>query len=324
MERLPPDAHARFVAGAGVATLTELAAAGHDRFAVRSWASAGLVERLLPGLYRATDVPVTGRQRVAVPLHYLDDEARRGDDPARVTGSAALALDEVEGFRIPVRPTVLVPPDRRIRVPGAPFVVRRAPVPVGDRCTTAGCAAVRSGRALADAAPEEGVTDKMLRVGFDDARRRGRLRLSPFTTRLRQLRGHPGARRLLAMWRSGLLEMESEGERAAFAALFAAHPPPPERQIWVLPDVRVDFVYLRAALVLEYLGKYPHEGRIEEDSARLWRLRRAGYEVLPLTSGLLDQAPTLIHQIHRIRRERESLAADGRLLVAPLPSQPTR
>lgn len=80
----------------------------------------------------------------------------------------------------------------------------------------------------------------------------------------------------------------------------------------MLPDVRVDFVYLR------------HEGRIEEDSARLWRLRRAGYEVLPLTSGLLDQAPTLIHQIHRIRRERESLAADGRLLVAPLPSQPTR
>lgn len=31
-----------------------------------------------------------------------------------------------------------------------------------------------------------------------------------------------------------------------------------------------------------------------------------------------------MRDVHRIRREREALAAEGRLLVAPLPPQPGR
>lgn len=324
MDALPPAAAARFAAGHGVATLTELAAAGWDRFTVAAWAEAGLVDRLLPGLYRCVGAPHTGEQRVAVPLRYLDDEPRRGREPARVTGAAALALDGVEGFTVPDRPTVLVEPARRVRLPDPPFLLRRAQVPASDRCRLAGFPAVRAARALADAALDEAVTDKALRVGFDDARWRGRVRLEQFGARMAELRGHRGARRMLAMYDAGDLLMESEGERAAFAALFAAYPPAPARQVWVLPGIRVDFVYLRAALVLEYLGKDAHEGRIEEDAARAWRLRRAGYEILPLTSGLLPQAETLVRDIHRIRREREALAAEGRLLVAPLPPQPRR
>lgn len=324
MDALPPGAAARFAAGHGVATLTELAAAGWDRFAVAAWATAGLVERLVPGLYRAVEAPRTGEQRVAVPLRYLDDEPRRGREPARVTGAAALALDGIEGFRVPDRPTVLVDPARRVRLPDAPFQVRRAQVPPRDRCHIAGFPAVRAGRALADAALDEAVTDKMLRVGFDHARWRGRVRLEQFAARMAELRGHRGARRLLVLHDAGDLLMESEGERAAFAALFAAYPPAPERQIWVLPGIRVDFVYLRAALVLEYLGKDAHAAQIEEDAARTWRLRRGGYEILPLTSGLLPHAEALMRDVHRIRREREALAAEGRLLVAPLPPRPGR
>ena len=70
--------------------------------------------------------------------------------------------------------------------------------------------------------------------------------------------GHPGGRHLYAM--KGAFAQESEGERDAFAALFADDPYPPDCQVVLLERLRVDFAYLYAGLFMEYLGE-PHNAR---------------------------------------------------------------
>lgn len=322
MDSLPPDVDALLRAGHGLVTRPHLLRAGFPDPRIRAWRRDGLLEAVVPGagLYRDPGAPVPPEQCAAVPLRYLGERAPE----VRISGQAALALHGLEGFTLPCRPLVLVHGDRRVRLPGAPFDVRRADVASGDRRTVRGLATVGVERALADTGLDDRVPDVRLRVGFDSARRLGLTRVSRLSERLAVLPGrHGGAQRLRAMRDSGLLDLESEGERDVWLRVFLPWPPLPSRQVWILPHVRVDFVFLRAALVLEYLGRV-HLEQWEADTARTWDIREAGYEILPITAGMAEDPEHVARRMHRIRLEREALADAGRLRVAPLPPQPER
>lgn len=305
----------------GLATLRRLDAAGVGPRAAARLTAAGLLERMVPGVFRDPTAPVPGEQSLAVATAYLD-RGRPGS--ARISGAGALALHGAEGFVLPCRPLALVPPGRRLRLAAAPFDVRRAVVPATEHRTVRGIAITEVHRALADGAADPSVPDRDLRVAFDSLRFRNLTRVHALADALTALPPqHRGRRRLQQMIASRTLDLESEAERRTYAIL-RTHPPAPAVQQWVLPRVRVDFLFPMAALVLEYLGGVAHVGQLEQDSERIWVLRQAGYEVLPVTAAMLRRPAVLTARVHAVRREREAVAATGRLRVPPLPPQPPR
>lgn len=306
----------------GLATLATLGALGVGPRSVCRWADGLLLERLLPGVFRDPQAPVPDEQPLALATTYLDHHAQHPG--ACITGAGALALHGAEGFPLACRPVALVSPGRRVRLADAPFDLRRAQVPAAQRRTVRGIATVELHRALADAAADDRAPDRDLRVGFDSLRWAGRTRVHVLAEALAALPGrHPGRNRLERMIAEGVLDLESEGERRTHE-VFQAHPPVPAVQRWVLARVRVDFLFLSAALVLEYLGGLIHVGQLEQDSERIWVLRQAGYEVLPVTAAMVRRPEVLAARVHAIRREREALVAADRVRVPPLPPQPPR
>jgi len=332
MQTLPAAALGCFDAH-GLTTLTELEAAGSDRFAVRRWRQRGLVDNPAPGVVRDLTRPASPLQGLAVPLRYLDDLRKSGTRPAVLSGVASLALQDVEGFGAPARPPegpsmrgtasplVLVEAGRRVRLRDAPWRVSEAAgVPALER---SGLRVAVAWRALADAASEAEVTDKALRVGFDDARGRRLLRRCDAVAGWSSLPRHAGARRLLAIDRSGAFRHDSEGERVAWRKLFQPEPVRPRCQVWVLRHVRVDFLFDEAALVVEYLGGQ-HAWQLEVDSARTLEVLAAGYEIVPVTAGMVATPRRTAARISRIRQLRERAAASGALPIPALPPQPVR
>lgn len=305
----------------GLTTLTELAAAGIDRFAVRRWRLRGLVDSPAPGVVRDLTRPASPLQGLAVPLRYLDDRRKAGTRPAVLSGAASLALQGVEGFGVPLRPLVVVEPGRRVQARAMPWHVREAvDVPTVER---SGLRLGVAWRALADAASDAAVTDKALRVGFDDARGRRLLRRCDAVAGWSSLPRHAGARRLLRIDHSGAFRHDSEGERVAWQQLFVPGPVLPRCQVWVLDHVRVDFLFEAAALVVEYLGGQ-HAWQLEADSSRTLQVLAAGYLLVPVTAGMVATPRRTAARIHRIRQLREGLTASGALPVPALPPQPPR
>ena len=127
----------------------------------------------------------------------------------------------------------------------------------------------------------------------------------------------------MALFDTGCFEHDSEGEWGAFNALFGPGVPPPDCQVWLSDFIRVDFVYLYAALVIEYLGRV-HRNQLEKDTTRTYALRRLQCDVIGVTASMLHDAGTLSHTIQQARCERERLRAEGRINHEPLPPQPPR
>ncbi len=305
----------------GLTTLTELAGVDVDRYAVRRWRQRGLVDGPLPGVVRDLTRPASPLQGLALPLRYLDDGRKAGTRPAVLSGATSLALQGIEGFRVPTRPLVLVEPGRRVRLKGRSWQVREAPQVAGVEHH--GVRISVASRGLADAALDRGVTEKALRVGFDDARGRRLLRHCDAVAEWSDGRTHAGTRRLLGIERSGALQHDSEGERTAWRRLFLPFPVRPRCQVWVLPHVRVDFLFEPAALVVEYLGAQ-HAGQLEADSSRTLQILSAGYELIPVTAGMVAASTWTAARIHRIRELRERLVSAGALAIPALPPQPPR
>ena len=259
-----------------------LAAAGWDRRRVAEWVAAGLLVRVGHGQYRAAALPVPALQCLAVPWHRLgggDASAPK----ALLTGTAVLALHQAEGFGLPCRPLVLVDRKRSLTATDVPYDVRGVPLAKLAFDSLHGLPCTRLPQAFADAALDPDLPDRQLRVAFDDLRNRGLIAAAEAADAWRGLR-HMGARRMLAM--AAASEMESEGERECFAEVFAGSLPLPDCQVVVLERLRVDFVFLAAALIVEYYGRV-HDTQVDRDATRTYALRRA-----PRPAAAPGAAPT--------------------------------
>ena len=185
-------------------------------------------------------------------------------------------------------------------------------------------------QALADLAWGHAYTDRDLRVLVDETRfslrRRSRRTWSAMAAD-RPSRSTPIARHARAF------EQESEGERTAFTKLFLAYPPLPDCQVVLVGSLRVDFVYLDAALVIEYLGDVPrrqggqgHRSGLRDRAARL--PPHPGHQVVARPSdGIREHIQAERH--HRTAAHRRGAPTAARTPAAaaatlPPPHAPAR
>ena len=91
----------------------------------------------------------------------------------------------------------------------------------------------------------------------------------------------------------------------------------------LVEQLRVDFVFLSAALIIEYAGRV-HDGQVDRDATRIYALERLGYRVIVVTRSMLRDPAALVAHIHDVRLRRERMIAAGLLARPPLPPQPPR
>lgn len=261
----------------------------------------GALERVHRGVYRASGSARPPEQRLLAAV-------LRGGRGARIDGVLAAALHGLEGCDLDDRLTIVIPSDRRVT--GVSFTVHVGPdVVIGDRATVRGVPTVTVARALIDMA-SEGIT-KRWRVAYDSARRSGLLSPAWLQRRAQENADAPGARHVLAFLAGPDAAPETEGERA-LARLTRYAPVQPEWGVWLLPGIRVDAVYRRARIVLEYDSRDWHtlDSDIAADVARQRRLEEAGWLVIRVTHRMIRDDPVgTLAMIERLRLEREATFA---------------
>jgi hypothetical protein len=251
----------------------------------------GPFERVDRGVYRALGAP-----RLAIQPAL--SAALRVGPGAAVTGPAALALYEVDGFgllqdRLPFE--VLLPPGRRVT--GSAFPVRSDPDPSRAVATWGEIRVVGPIDGLIDSAAFlDEVGARWLRLAHDVLRWRGMLKSGRLQQRIAELgAGAPGGSAL-----AGLLELDDQtatgdGERC-LGRLLARFDPPPEPQVWVRPDRRLDWYFRSLRYGWEYQGSVDHgtvTGR-QADAIRDAELRREGVRIGYVTDAdLADEATFL-------------------------------
>ena len=320
---LPPFIADLFRAAPGrVLTTRQLSRGGVPRRWVLALAEEGLVERMVFGVYRdpAAESPPT--QDLHAVRAYLEQRRPEACLPDVISGGASLAARAIEGFALPYRPVVLIDPGRHIRRRRPEFTTLRTDLARIAAEEVGGLLLAAPARALVDAAADPGVTDLQLRTGTDDLRNRRMLDIVEAVAYWTEL-SHRGARRLAGMAAAGDFEQESEGERDAFRRLFDLHPPAPDCQVDLGPSIRVDFVFLDAALVIEYHGRV-HDGSVDKDATRVWALTLLGYEVIVVTRSMMRDPAALAAQIQARRLQRAHLIRAGHLRRPLLPPQPPR
>lgn len=294
---------------------------GHDTSRITGWVRGSVLERLLPGWYRIVGDAVPPWQHVVVAWAYLTE----GHPHARVrlTGQAALVAVGLE-LRIPRHPTFLVENGRRVRLPGQYFAtIQRVGLPSSGGASFLGMVLEEPEHALADMLREQTIADDALRLLLYQLI--NRLRVTPqqmataWSARPRQQ-----VARLRSLIADGTLQHESPAERSTFLDVFAAHPPPPDCQVWITPHRRVDFVYLFAALILEYHGEDAHQNQVDEDASRTYEFSQLGFDLMVVTKSMTRDAGALAAHVHDRRRCREELFLAGRLPRPPLPVQHER
>lgn len=306
----------------GVVTTAELRRAGCSYDTIARLHDDGVLRRLLHGTYVLADVPEPPERCVALPIRYLSQRRPEGHRPAVVSGTAGLALHDRGPFALPhVNPLVLVDPECRLRPAHVPWTTVRAEQPASP-VSVRGVPTAPPLRCLADAAGEKGVTDKALRLSVDDLRGADRLLMPDIVDGWRASRGL-GVNRLERMLEEGQFEQESEGERRVFQTVFVPHPPLPDCQV-VVGRYRVDFIFISAALIVEYYGLGTHAHRVDADAVRIHALEALGYRVIVVTRSMLKRPGPLAAHITLIRRDREQRIARGELPAPPLPTQPRR
>lgn len=230
----------------GLITRARLRAFGVPESTIEGWVTGGVLEIVERGVYRQPGTAVPDSQRLVAAI------LRAGAD-ARATGWSACALYGLEGFDLAAQPWIAIPPDRRVR--GVGFIVQRTPLVQRDLAIVAGVAAVTPVRALVDAAIR--VPARRLRVGIDDACRRGLIDLGRLLGRASELGMHRGAAAVRRLFGTGLLDQDGELERQLALAL-AAQDLRPAWGVEVLPGVIVDACFPEASLVVECDGRRWH------------------------------------------------------------------
>lgn len=262
------------------------------------------VDSILRGdRFAPIDPRVRGVHRVrgsgSLPEQYAFAAALRARPRATITGPLVLGLLGVPGFTTASPFEVLVMEGRRLR--GVEFSHRVDPEPDRPVITYGDVRVAAPLDGLIDSAAfVDDLGERRLRVAWDHLRWEGIARTEKLHQRLEELRGVvPGAAVLEGiLGRSGGVEVESEGERA-LVPVVDCFEPPPERQVWVTPGRRVDFLFRPLRLALEYLGKVDH-GTVDQrlaDDRRDDELRQAGIRTHYVTARDLDDPAQCLAQL---------------------------
>lgn len=293
---------------------------GHDRFQVADWVRDGRLERLAPAWCRepGDEAP---HQAAHLATAYL--RRHRPDELVIISGDHALGL-QIPDHQPTGSPMALVEHGRRVRTRQEPWQTVQCHDLSSVPTTTAhGLTIARSTRSLADHAAgparSDGAVRELVYLAIN------RLRLSPAELVAGwSTMDHPGARRLLELAADGSFEHESPAERDCFLDIFSPHPPVPDCQVWIAENIRADFAYLFAALVMEYHGEETHAGTVDRDATKQFAARSLGYDHLVITKSVRRDPRAVALHVHEVRRRREDLMLRGQLRRPPLPPQPTR
>ena len=282
----------------GLITAARAMELGLTRKVIEGLVKRGTWEVVERGVYRVAGAPSTPQQP------HLAAVWRCGDE-AYLTGSPALALWGVQGFPHDVDPLVLIPSGRRVT--GVTFDVRRLPkLEPADRTTWDHVPCATPLRSLVDLAFDTRGRD--FRVAVDGVRRAWKVDTQRLRRRAVAALPQRGAQYVVDLVDSGLLDMESEGERRFFGFMEGMTPALAVQQR-LLPGLRVDFAWLDARIVVEYDGKEHHTlvTDREHDRRRRSRLRAEGWMVIVVRCADLDDPAGLRRRL--LRRRRERLAA---------------
>lgn len=301
MGALPDDVRAATAALHSVTSRRRLLDLGYSPGQIDWWQASGLLDSRCRGQYVVGGSAIEERGRLITAL----DRCGQG---ARIGGAWACGLHGLEGFDLSGSEHILIPPTRRVR--GAPFLVVRSAVPGVDQATVDDLPTLTVARSLIDVSPARPA--RTVRLAFDHARREGLTTLAVLTERAEALGRVRGAPEMRALIRSGLLRMESEGERAMHTALWLPGDPLPQPQVWVEVGgrrYRLDFAYLDARLCLEYDGRDDHTAEADRHRDRMRDLALEVDNILTLriTSRMLDDPMRTRAAILAVRRARLEL-----------------
>lgn len=244
-------------------------------------AQRGRLTRRERGIYAVTGCPRFPEQdALAAQL--------RARPRARITGPFVLGLLGVDEFSVRDPFAVLTAPGRHLR--GVDF--RQWPDPLPDRARrrVGPIQVAEPGLALSHTAhllsrrgdgPGDAAT-RRLRVAFHSLQWRNLLDADRLGSLLDDLPDRePGAHTLRQLLDEGAFGGESLQE-TDLGRLLEDLPVRVERQVWVTPSIRVDYLIPKVRIVVEYLGRVDHDGdtRREVDAARDGELR--ALELLPV------------------------------------------
>ncbi len=279
----------------GVITVSEAKALGLTAGVIEGLVRRGRWEVVERGIYRVAGSPIPPEQRHRAAV-------LRCGEGAYLTAEAAMGLWGIPGWSLVVAPVVLVPAQRVVR--GVAFQVRYRPaLGPADRTTFRHVPTATRSRSLVDLAAY--VRGREFRIAFDSVKRVG----GTSTPRLRRSAvvalPQRGAQYAIDVADSGLLDMESEGERTFFAIMESIRPPLDVQQ-WLLHGVRVDFVWRDARLVVEYDGPEFHTLPTDRahDLRRRSRLRSNGWAVTVVVKEDLRDPDALVRRLRRRRAQR--------------------
>ena len=304
----------------GLITTPDVRKGGFGSSTLSRWVRAGLLERVVPQVYRDPRQPPPPIQHVAAAHLY----ALTRDTLALVTGHCALALMGVPGFSLAALPVVLVSHGMRLRLADATFTFLQTRQPCRLAMRVAGVGVTDPIRAVADLAIDPGVDDRTLVQALYDLRNMGLLEPVDAVERWRALGKHPGAVRLRGLVDQGVLEHESHAELDTFRRVFLAHPPPPDCQVKVTARHTVDYMYIFCGLVLEYYGEAAHADRVDHDATRIFTFKQLGLDALVITKSMTTDGVALANLVHDTRRRLEAEVLAGRRPRPALPVQPPR
>ncbi|HWT93003.1 MAG TPA: type IV toxin-antitoxin system AbiEi family antitoxin domain-containing protein [Solirubrobacteraceae bacterium] len=262
----------------GIVTTAQLLALGLTRHAIDSRVRRGWLHRRHQGIYAVGHLAEIPFAAETAALFVCGPQTVASDHSA----AAVLKL-----LPAPELPHVTVPRARRARHEGI-VIRRRDTLTRQDVWIREGLRITNPTRTLADLATT--ATPDELHQAINEAHA---LRLiapghMPITP------NRPGAARLRAAARQTANGYtRSEAERRLRALVKRAGLPEPKTNVKVA-GVRVDAVWERHGLVVEFDGAATHAHQLDRDHRNAARLRAAGYEVIRISWSMLTDTPELV------------------------------
>jgi very-short-patch-repair endonuclease len=229
------------------------------------------------GVYRLAGTPPSPRQAALAAV-------LRVPGPARVSGALVLGMLHADGFT-EQDPFVLLRGED-VRLVNVKVPHRLDVAPDRDRAAFGPLPATTPLRALIEAAdPRLGLPDGRLYAALDDLRFRGKIAVDDLHTRVEAWPPNSVGNRWRRLLGSPDAVSESHGERRLGDVLDTITPRA-ERQVWVTPKRRVDYLVRVLALILEYDGRKAHATKAgrRKDAHRDDDLETQGHRVVHVTA----------------------------------------
>jgi hypothetical protein len=281
MARLTPSAIRALREGHGVVTRRTLLrledVTGDD---VLVWVRQGRLTRLGRGVLGSPGLPDTMATRARIALANSGPSARLGP----VT---SLSFMGIEGFSIAKDSPLDIALPRSARRKATDVHLHHIRMTPADKATVEGMPALSAARSLIVRAAD--VPLKTLRVGIDDAVRKGWTSKSAIVHRAGELKTVPGAKLLRDLFNGRTMDAESEGERDFLPTLLGFDPAPELQVTDLVPNRRLDYAWRPHRYGLEYDGADYHEHDTGRDRDGLRDLEASAADVLVhrITWGML-------------------------------------